>query len=56
MTIFETGIFIIIHIMFVHHLRIPIEASIAETITLITGNQDEKIIGPKRFPYRKFNS
>ena len=46
MTIFETGIFIIIHIMF--------EASIAETITLI--NQDEKIIGSKRFPYRKFNS
>ena len=51
MTIFEIGIFIIIHIKFVHHLKntVPIDASIAETITLI--NQAEKIIGPKRFSY-----
>ena len=36
MTFFEIGIFIIIHIiMFVHHLKNTIEASIAETITLI---------------------
>ena len=48
MTVFEIGIFIIILIMFVcTSLKIPIDASIAETITLI--NQAEKKLDQKVF-------